>query len=294
MIPGRPASLPRNAGRRRPSRAPHSILGAGVNERSGGASGRRAGSVFFAVSEELLQGEAARKSSPISLIVATVALLFGAAVLLPAGTAPPAFAQVAPSASVEPSASPVPTAPASDPCMEVDPEVPECHDADFFLTVHSASDPVRDWAIDVTGGVPNVDVFTVPDPSVGDYLVTMTMSGASAIVEMTATLPAGSRLIRGTCFDFSNQVPHDVLVPPRRLVFEVVRGSSHQCSYQSDAHGVPEPTAPPTDSLADAQTGSSEGWPLVLALMAPVMAAGLLIAVRARHRSHGAPRPGLR
>ena len=89
------------------------------------------------------------------------------------------------------------------------------------------TEPVRDWSIAVIGGVANTDFFTVPAPDDGaSVLFTLIMSGASATVVMTATLPAGSQLIRGTCFDISDEVPFDVLVAPRQLVLEVARGSS--------------------------------------------------------------------
>ena len=230
------------------------------------------------------------------LVVATFVMLLGGAMLLPAATALPAFAQVAPSASasvapsasVEPSASPVPTAPPSDPCMMVDPDLPECHDAEVFLNI-VPGEPVREWAFAVTGGVPFEDVAVI-DPSLGVYLLTLTMPGESAILEMTTTLPAGAQLIRGSCFDASDEVPFDVLVPPRRLVLEVVRGTLYECSYRSDFEGAPAPTAPPTDSVPAGQRGSSSGgWPLVFALMATIMAASLLIAARARPRDRTRP-----
>lgn len=164
----------------------------------------------------------------------------------------------------------------------VDPDLVECHDAEVFLTVVPA-EPVRQWSFAVTGGVPHDDVL-VADPSF-DLLLTLTMPGTSAIVEMTATLPAGSRLIQGSCFDIGDEMPFDVLVPPRRLVLEVVRGSAYECSYQSDVQGVRGPTAPPTDSSGGTETDSSDGWLVVIAIMAALISASLLMAVRARVRS---------
>ena len=107
---------------------------------------------------------------------------------------------------------------------------------------------------------------------------------------MTAILPAGSRLLAGVCS--GRGMEQDVLVAPDRLVLEVFPGESYVCLYGSNAPGEPQPpleepapTAPPTDTLAIAQTGSSNEWPLVLAVMAAVIAASLLIAARYRLRS---------
>ena len=164
--------------------------------------------------------------------------------------------------------------------MMVDPDLAECHDAEIDLNIEPG-EPVREWTIAVTGGVPIADVVVL-DPSYA-VLLTLTMSGESAIVEMTATLPAGARLIWGRCFDMSDEVRFDVLVPPRRLVLEVARGSAYECWYRSDFEGAPAPTAPPTDSVASGQRGSSAGsWRTVLAVMAAVITVGLLVAVRAR------------
>ena len=238
----------------------------------------------------------ARKERQVRPVVATFAMLLGAAMLLPA--VPPALAQIAPSASVAPSAS---IAPSASPCP-VEPVPGVCVDAEIHFAVSSATDPVRDWTMAVIGGVPfpSGDDFTVPDPADGAVLLTFIMFGPTATVELTATLPAGSQLIRGSCIDQSDidQVPVDVLVAPQRLAIEVVRGSGYECVYQSDAPGAPEPTeppeptVPPTDTLVGVQPyASSEASHIVLAVMAAVIGVSL-IAARVRPDGRPGPRGG--
>ena len=217
------------------------------------------------------------------LVVSMVALVFGTAMLLPAATARPAFAQVEPSASVAPSASVPPSA-------SVEPSEPPLPDAEVELD-GGTFEPVANWAIAVTGGTPSVDFVEVDD--IGGAFFTVNVFGQSATLEMTATLPTGSQLTLGECRVNSLGPDIDVLVAPDRLVIEVVQGTNYSCLYVSDAPVAPvppkegpAPTAPPTDSLPVGQTGSSSGdWPLMLALMAAVLAASIMIAVRARIRS---------
>jgi hypothetical protein len=198
------------------------------------------------------------------IVVTTVATALGAALLIPAVTAPSAVGQVVPSASAPPSGSPLP-------------------DARVELSVSSELDPVRNWAIAVTDGTASVDNVTVPDNA--SILFAVTVFGATATVEMTATLPAGGRLTLGTCFDQREQVGHDALADSRRLVLEVVPGGFYDCVYASNVAGPPEPTVPATDALADVRTGFSPGgWPIALAMLAAVMAASVLIGIRARLR----------
>jgi len=198
---------------------------------------------------------------------APIALGLSAAMLLPAATAPAASAPprgVVPSGSDEPSGPPL-------------------TDAVVDLVVQSEADPVRNWAIAVTGGRPSVDVVTVPDPIDGSAHFTVAVFGQSATVEMTVTLPAGSELIRGSCFDFNEQVEHDALVAPRRLVLEVVRGGRYECLYGSGLAGAPKPTAPSTEMLAEPSPSPPSGaTPGVLGVIAAVCAATLLISVRIR------------
>ena len=78
-------------------------------------------------------------------------------------------------------------------------------DARVQLQVGSEGEPTRDWAIAVTGGIPSVDVVTVPDP-VDGYALFAGILGESATVELTATLPAGSQLTEATCFSYDEQV----------------------------------------------------------------------------------------
>src|SRR3954447_21404806 len=82
------------------------------------------------------------------LVVATVAMLLGAAILLPGATAPAASAQVAASPSVAPSAS-------------VEPSGSRLPDARVEVTVSTELEPNRDWTIAVTGGIASADVLTL-------------------------------------------------------------------------------------------------------------------------------------
>lgn len=197
------------------------------------------------------------------LVVATVGMLLGAAILLPGVNAPTAVAQVAPSASVDPTGSSPP---------------PNLVQVDLF---DESNSPVgRTWHIAVAGGTAEPNVVTLDDLGAA-FLVFF--SGPSATVEMTVTLPPGWELKHGVCFFHDESVRRDVLAGPRRLVFEVFPNGDASCDYSVGRSGGATP--PPTDSLG-AQTGSSpDGWPMVLALMAAVIAASGLIAVRARLRS---------
>ena len=160
------------------------------------------------------------------LVVATVSMLVGVAMLLPAATAPRVFAQVAPSASVTPSAS-------------AEPSGTPIPDAMVELSIGSETEPTRDWTIAVTGGIPSVDVLTVPDPTSDPAVFAVRMSGQSATVELTAALPAGFHLSGGGCSEDDDPMSHDVLVAPQRLVFEVVPGVLYRCAYAS-ARDVPQ------------------------------------------------------
>ena len=198
------------------------------------------------------------------LVIATAALLFGAAMLLPAATAqcrhsprsPRARAPPSASASVEPSASVVPSAAPSEPCMMVDPDLPECHDAEVFLRVNSA-EPVREWAIDVTGGVPHDDVL-VPEPELGRPL---DPDDARRVGHRRDDRdPAGWRAVRSTApaSTSATRCRFDVLVPPGRLVLEVVRGGGYQCWYRSNLQVVPA-----ADGPGDGYAGRRPGRPVV-------------------------------
>lgn len=207
------------------------------------------------------------------LIAASLAIVLGGAMLV-AATAPTAITQdasVAPSANVEASGSPL-------------------HDAVVELLVGMEGDPAHEWAIAVAGGSPSVSVLTLEDVGVSGFYsgFTVDVLGQSAIVEMTAALPSGWGLIQGACLELHKQPPGelDALLPPRRLVIEVVQGGRYDCFAMSDhLGGVADPTARPkirpTDALAGARSGSSsDGWPMVLAVMAAVIAATVLIFVR--------------
>jgi hypothetical protein len=153
------------------------------------------------------------------------------------------------------------------------------------------------WAIRITGGRavalgcsgPAISALAlVPDTEIPDALFgafRVELFGESATVEMTAPQPKGGRaLASAQCED---QIPpdgllYDVLVPPRRLVFDVVPFNTYSCDVHGRAGAVPR-TVPPTDTLAGPPPGRSSGsWPAVVAGLAGVIAASLLILVRAR------------
>jgi hypothetical protein len=171
-------------------------------------------------------------------LILALALLLGAAMLLPSVSAVPALVNVDPSASVGPSveqapdASVVPSAEAAA-SASLEPSGSPLPDALVQMDIGSETEPIRDWTIAVSGGVPSVDVLSVPDPTFGWVEFSVTMSEGSATVELTATLPAGSRLTEGTCVSDDDEEAHDVLVAPGQLVLEVVPGVTYQCFYAS-------------------------------------------------------------
>ena len=78
----------------------------------------------------------------------------------------------------------------------------------------------------------------------------------------------------------------DVLVPPTRLVFDVVPMGYHVCYVQGRPGTVPgtlPPTLPPTDTLPERQPDPPSRWTLVVALLAGVIAGSLLVSFRARN-----------
>jgi hypothetical protein len=203
------------------------------------------------------------------VVAASVAMVLGGTMLV-AATAPTAFTQdasVAPSANVEASGSPL-------------------HDAVVELLVGMEGDPAHEWAIAVARGSPSVSVLTLEDVGVSGFYGAFTVAvlGQSANVEMTAALPSGWSLIQGACLELHKQPPGklDALVPPRRLVIEVVQGGRYNCFAISDPPGGGAgQKMRPTDAVVDAPSGSSSGgWRIVLAVMAAVIAGTLLIFVR--------------
>ena len=231
------------------------------------------------------------------IVVATIALVFSAAMLLRAGTALPAFAAVAPSAGADASASVEPSATVA-PSPSVEASGSPLPDAVIDLIVNGEGDPAQEWTIAVTGGSSSVQILTLEEvvPLTFYGAFTVAVSGPSAIVEMTAALPSGWGVVQGGCLELHKDPPGelDALVPPRRLVIEVVQGGDYECFAYSDSLGalpdptsvIADPTVPPTDSLAGPDNGSkSDDWTLVLAAMAALIAASLLMAVSARHRS---------
>jgi hypothetical protein len=165
------------------------------------------------------------------VVVASLGLILGMAILLPAATNPAAVAQgasPAPSLSVEPSASATPTASPT-------PSAAPSTEARVDLMVAEDTEPLRNWTIAVTGGSPSVSTVLVPYPPDAASVV-VTVFGPSAMVEMTAALPAGSPSIGGDCADEAGGEGFiNPTVPPRRLVLEVLPGHHYVCIYTSDA-----------------------------------------------------------
>ena len=164
---------------------------------------------------------------------------------------------------------------------------------EFF--VNELGDPTMAWDIAVTGGVPSVDHLTLHHPVQGEFggWFNIDVVGQSASLKMTTALPAGRALTMAGCSDdFDPPTMIRPVIEQGSVTFEVVTGRRHSCFVaQREVGGVPEPagrpepTPPPTDALAGARAGSSlEGWPIILAFMAAVIAASLLIAARVRVR----------
>jgi hypothetical protein len=154
------------------------------------------------------------------------------------------------------------------------------------------------WAIRVTGGRavafgcsgPRISALTLePDTEIPDTLFgvfAIEVLAESATVEMTAPLPKGGRALDSAeCDDQNNERFLDVLVPPRRLVFDVVPLNTYICDVHGRTGAVPR-----TDTLAAPPSGpSSGGLPMVIAVLsgitAGVFAFSLLPGVRARRDS---------
>jgi hypothetical protein len=109
-----------------------------------------------------------------------------------------------------------------------------------------ATEPNLNWTIAVTGGSPSVNAVLVPADSFDSASFSVTMFGHTATVEMTVALPNGWE-IYGSCFDFDAQAQIEALVPPRRLVLEVVAGHHYRCTYGSRI--ADPPGAPPTAAV---------------------------------------------
>ena len=166
------------------------------------------------------------------LVVASVAMVLGMAILPPAANAPAAFAQEAsasPSASVEPS-------PSASPSQSAEPSGSPLPDAQITLVPDSETSSFRSWAIAVTGGSASVDVLEVPD---GGSEFTVTVLGQSATVELTLTLPPDQVLV-ARCFEIG------AVEQPNRLVLEVVQGGTYECHYDTECAG---PSGPPNATV---------------------------------------------
>jgi hypothetical protein len=194
------------------------------------------------------------------LVIATLVMVVGV-VVATASTALALDESAAPGASVEPAASGLP-------------------DAFIDLRPSTELEPLRTWAIAVTGGRSSVEVLGPDDVGSGIFV---TVVGQSATVEMTATLPRGWQLTSGECFDAINQLRSDVLVPPDQLVLEVVQGGSYSCEYGSAAAGSTMHAFPITSTEPTGPTGPSvAGWLVVLGVLVGVTGASLVLAVRHR------------
>jgi hypothetical protein len=215
------------------------------------------------------------------ILILALALLLGAAMLLPFASQSTVVAQITPSQSAASSPSPSSSAsqnaassPSPSSSASLEPSRSPLLDALVQMDIGSETEPIRDWAIAVSGGVPSVDVLSVPDPTYGWVEFAVAMSEATATVELTATLPAGWRLSQGTCTSDDDPVARDVLVAARQLVFEVRPGVSYQCFYGS-ASDTPKLGAEITAHLMTDADGNRatiddqepiEGWKVDLEL----------------------------
>jgi hypothetical protein len=156
-------------------------------------------------------------------------------------------------------------------------------------------DVSRQWTISVTGGRAvstgcsprTISTFSLrPDPKIpgllfGAFLVEP--FGVSATVDITAPRPrGGGAIVAAQCEDQdSDGRLRDVLVPPNRLVFDVLVEGLHTCYVEGRA-GTAPPTVPPTDTPAVAPFGpSSRMVPTVLTVLFGVLVGCLLISLRA-------------
>jgi len=111
-----------------------------------------------------------------------------------------------------------------------------------------------------------------------------------ARVEITA--PAGARPSFGKaqCEDQVKDRFLDVLVPPRRLVFDVARFGYYVCYVEGHVASTAG-TAPPTDTLRDVAHEESSGSGMFLAALAALAAFGASLLVGMRRRRWHRPGP---
>ena len=153
-------------------------------------------------------------------------------------------------------------------------------------------DVSRRWAVSVTDGravsfgcspsrISTLTLepdFKLPDTLFGAFRVEP--FGESATVEIAAPPPrGGAALVAADCEDQDSEgLLRSVLVPPGRLVFDVVPNGFHVCYVQGRPGAVP-----PTDTAPGGRSDAPSGTvPIVTVLLAGVFAASLLVGVRAR------------
>jgi hypothetical protein len=205
------------------------------------------------------------------------------ATLTPAPTeAPTATPTPAPTEAATATPRPEPTARRD--CVDY---LPGCPDAHVEIATADKTERARVWTIAVTGGSASVDVVTLPtDEAPTGVGFDVGISGQSAIVVMTVTLPPGWVLTYADCIELDGprfaQVTGTV-VPPRTLVLEVVPGGDYLCGGSSSPAQRPSPKPRPTPPSTDAGDDSPHQSPgPALLTVVGIVAAGLLITVRPR------------
>ena len=168
----------------------------------------------------------------------------------------------------------------------------------FLYVSREVFDVPGPWAISVTDGRALGQVGLcgtrlisslklVVDPELPEWLVggfSVEPFGESATVEITAPRSnSGAALPGAACEDQdSGGLTRDILVSPRQLVFDVAPMTFFVCYVEGKPGGAPG-TVPPTDTLAyGPQRSGSGAVPIVIVLLVSVVAASLLVGVRAR------------
>jgi len=160
----------------------------------------------------------------------------------------------------------------------------------------------RPWALSITGGRPLSagcnqhpisSLALERDQEVPDWWFAafdVDVMTPPARVEITA--PAGARPSFGKaqCEDQVKDRFLDVLVPPRRLVFDVARFGYYVCYVEGHVASTAG-TAPPTDTLRDVAHEESSGSGMFLAALAALAAFGASLLVGMRRRRWHRPGP---
>jgi hypothetical protein len=162
--------------------------------------------------------------------------------------------------------------------------------------VYDTTDPNGSsaWPIAVTGGSPSVDTLVFQrDPDNhsryrGAFVVAV--AGQSATVELAVPTSHDWLLFPGMCLVESASGLSDldyVISPPSQIVLQVKPATVYDCGATAD-NVVPGddppvlPSVPRTDALAVSPGRSSDGWTLLLAAAAGIVAGGLLMFRPAR------------